>query len=157
MRAATSMASMTTKTFAAACCLSLLSLGLLAQSGARQAQDKGLRNTSFERFVGTWKGLCEDDKEFVVLILKQAGTDIAGTISLGNFGGPEGQCTTVNDPPSEEHAMRVTDAQLKGAVLAFKGKQGTRFEMGVVDAQRARLKFLGTPVEDNPWELKRVK
>lgn len=47
--------------------------------------------------------------------------------------------------------------QLRGTVLAFKGSQRAEFEMTLVGTEGARLKFLGTPVEDKPWELKRAK
>jgi len=53
--------------------------------------------------------------------------------------------------------MKVSDARLRGTVLAFKGSQRVEFEMTLVSAEEARLKFLGTPVEDKPWELKRAK
>ena len=108
-----------------------------------------------QRFAGAWKGFCADGKAFVILNLNQAGSDIGGTISLGNFQGGEGQCSRVVDGPSEAHAMKVTDAQLHGAVLAFKGRGGAEFEMTIAGAEGARLKFLGTPVEESPWELKR--
>jgi hypothetical protein len=42
--------------------------------------------------------------------------------------------------------MKLTDVQLRSAVLAFKGRQGVEFEMTIADADGARLKFLGTPV-----------
>jgi len=119
--------------------------------------ERNSNGASLARFAGTWKGICADGKEFVVLTLKEAGSAIGGTVSLGNFQGPEGQCASVVDPPSDGHAMQVSDAHLQGEVLAFKGARGSQFEMTVVSAEGARLKFLGTPVEQRPWDLKRAK
>ena len=53
--------------------------------------------------------------------------------------------------------MKISDAQLRGTVLAFKGSPPAEFEMTVIGPESAQLKFLGTPVEDKPWELKRAK
>jgi hypothetical protein len=89
--------------------------------------------------------------------LNEVGASVGGSISVGNFKGPEGQCTNVVDSPSEEHAMKVTDAQSRSGVLAFKGARGAQFEMTLDGAEDAQLKFLGTPVEDNPWKLKRAR
>jgi len=114
-------------------------------------------STSLKPFVGTWKGTCADGAEFVVLKLRQSGNEMAGIVSMANMSGPKGQCGTVIDPPTEEHAMKIHDAQLRGEALAFKGAGQTAFEMSVVGDDEARLKFLGTPVESNPWKLKRTK
>jgi hypothetical protein len=146
---------MAAKTFAGSFSLSVLMTGLLAQSPPQPVPERDRNGAALKQFVGTWKGFCADGKEFVVLILKRAGTGLGGTVSIGNFEGPEGQCTKVADGPSEEHAMKVTDVQLQSAVLRFKGTRSAEFEMDIVDTQVARLKFLGTPVENNPWELKK--
>lgn len=146
---------MKVKTLTAMLPLPLLIAGLFAQSPQRPVPEENSA-TSLKRFVGTWKGLCADGKEFVVLTLTQAGNEIGGTISLGNFKGDEGQCARVVDPPTPAHAMKVSDAQLRGADLAFKGRGGTAFEMSIAGTGGARLKFLGSPVEDNPWELKKA-
>jgi hypothetical protein len=145
---------MTTKAIAAT--VSFLMASLLAQFTPQKAPDRSRDDNAFKDFLGTWKGRCADGKEFVVLILSQTGPDLAGTISLGNFEGADGQCTTVVNPPTPEHAMKVTEVKFRGAVLAFKGRQGAEFEM-TVDAPNAKLKFLGTPVENNPWQLRRAQ
>ena len=80
---------------------------------------------------------------------------MTGTISIANIKGDEGQCAVVVDPPSPNHAMKITDAQIKAKVLAFNGNQRAQFEMTLVGANGARLKFLDTPVEYTPWELSR--
>jgi hypothetical protein len=148
---------MTAKTFATWFSLCLPIACLFAQSPQQPVPDRNSGGASLARFAGAWKGVCADGKEFVVLTLKEGGSGIGGTISLGNFQGQEGQCASVVNPPSDEHAMQVTDAHLQGAVLAFKGASGSQFEMTVAGADGARLKFLGTPVENNPWDLKRAK
>jgi hypothetical protein len=67
--------------------------------------------------------------------------------------GGNGQCAKVIDAPSPEHAMKIDAAKVEGNVFSFQGSPKARFEMSLVDAQTARLKFLGTPVEETPWEL----
>lgn len=108
-------------------------------------------------FAGTWKGVCADGKEFVVLTLNWDGAGLGGTIRLANMQGEDGQCATVVDPPSPEHAMKISDVQLRGKVLGFKGSEHAEFEMSLAGEESARLKFLGTPVEDKPWELKKAR
>jgi hypothetical protein len=53
--------------------------------------------------------------------------------------------------------MKIHDAQPRGKALAFKGAGQTAFEMSLAGDDEAALKFLGTPVESNPWTLKRAK
>jgi len=72
-------------------------------------------------------------------------------------GGDDGACATVVDPPSERHALTVTDAKLNGSVLTFRGSKRMEFEMSVEAGDNAALKFIGTASEDNPWKLKRTK
>jgi hypothetical protein len=59
------------------------------------------------------------------------------------------------ESPSEEHEMKISDVRWLGTVLSFKGSQHAEFEMTIVGAEGARLKFLGTQVGDKPWALKR--
>lgn len=137
----------------------LLFLGLtffLLQAGLPVAQEAG-GGDSFKPFIGTWKGICADGAEFIVLKLGPSGNELAGTVSIANMSGPKGQCGAVTDPPTDEHAMKLHDVQLQGKTLAFKGAGQTAFEMNVVGDDDARLKFLGTAVEGNPWKLKRAK
>ena len=114
-------------------------------------------SASLKSFVGTWKGTCADGVEFIVLKLSQSGNEMAGTVSISNMNGPNGKCAAVIDPPTEEHAMKIHDAQPRGKALAFKGAGQTAFEMSLAGDNEAALKFLGTPVESNPWTLKRAK
>jgi hypothetical protein len=120
---------------------------------AQQAQG----NASLKPFVGTWKGICADGAEFIVLELGQSGNELAGTVSIANMNGPNGKCAAVIDPPNEEHAMKIHDAELREKSLAFKGAGQTAFEMSVLGHNEAVLKFLGTPVENHPWKLKRTQ
>jgi bleomycin resistance family protein len=111
-------------------------------------------SAALKSFVGTWKGTCADGAEFLVLKLSQSGNEVAGSVSIANMNGANGRCSAVIDPPTEEHAMKIHDAQLREKALAFKGAGQTAFEMSVVGEDEATLKFLGTPVENNPWKLK---
>ena len=125
---------------------------------ALQSAQQAEGSASLKSFVGTWKGTCADGAEFLVLKVSQSGNDMAGTVSIANMNGANGgSCAAVIDPPTEEHAMKIHDAQLRGKVLAFKGAGQTAFEMSVVADNEATLRFLGTPVENNPWKLKRSK
>jgi hypothetical protein len=141
----------------AAASLQFLVAAFFVSPPLQMAQEKGRDRAPLSSFVGTWKGVCADGKEFVVVTLNQNGADISGTVSLGNMQGEDGQCATVVNPPSPQHAMKISDAQLRGTLLAFKGSQRAEFEMTIVDTESARLKFLRTPVEEKPWELKKAK
>jgi hypothetical protein len=125
--------------------LAALPLTLLAQSSAA---DQPLTD-----FAGTWRGICQDGNPFVILSVKVSGGTLAGDISIANMQGGNGQCATVTDPPSPEHAMKIDGARVQGNVFSFQGSPKARFEMSLVGIQTARLKFLGTPVEDTPWKL----
>ncbi len=108
-------------------------------------------------FAGTWKGTCAEGKDFVIVTLAhtEAG-NWEGAVQLANMrGGEDGQC--VVDPPSERHALKISDARLQGAVLSFRGSSRMEFEMTLPAPAKARLKFLGTASEDSPWELQRTR
>jgi hypothetical protein len=135
--------------------LLLFAVLLLLQPQAQMAQDK-IGQGALQPFVGTWKGVCADGKPFVLLTLSVAGSEATGTISIANMKGEEGQCVAVVDPPSPDHAMKITDAHVRAQTLVFKGSQGAQFDMTLVGSDGARLKFLDTPVEDTPWKLVRV-
>lgn len=137
--------------------LPVLLMFVLVQPTLQRAQEKGRDNAALKQFAGAWKGVCADGKEFVVLSLHLSRSDIVGTISLANMKGQDGQCDAVVNPPSPDHAMKISDAQLKGNALAFRGSQRAAFEMTVVGTESARLKFVDTPVENNPWQLTRAK
>ena len=147
---------MTSKTLASTISL-LLCLTFLFLHAALPAAEETSGGDSFKPFIGTWKGICADGAEFIVLKLGPGGNELAGTVSIANMSGPKGQCGAVIDAPTDEHAMKLHDVQLQGKSLAFKGAGQTAFEMNVVGDDDARLKFLGTPVEGNPWKLKRAK
>lgn len=131
-------------------------IAFLLQSALHFAQ-QAEGGASLKSFVGTWNGTCADGAEFLVLKLSQNGNEMAGTVSIANMNGANGRCAAVIDPPAEEHAMKIHDAHLREKALAFKGAGQTAFEMSVVSDDEATLKFLGTPVENNPWKLKRSK
>jgi hypothetical protein len=137
----------------------LLFLGvtaLLFHPRLQVAQQPG-GSASLKPFVGTWQGICGDGAEYIVLKLSQSGNEMVGTVSIANMSGPNGKCVSVTDPPTDEHAMKIHDVLLREKALMFRGAGQTAFEMSVVGADEAVLKFLGTPVENNPWTLKRLK
>jgi hypothetical protein len=150
---------MISKTLGASADLQFLLATFFAAPLSQMAQERGRDRAPVRvsSFVGTWKGVCADGKEFVILTLNQNGADIGGTVSIANIRGEAGQCATVVNPPSPEHAMKISDAQVQGTVLAFKASQRAEFQMTLVGAESALLKFLGTPLEDKPWELKKAK
>jgi hypothetical protein len=147
---------MTNSKLATKITLFLVMTGFLLHPALQVAQQSD-GSASTTPFVGTWKGTCADGAEFLVLKLSQSGNEVAGTVSIANMNGGEGQCEAVIDPPADEHAMKIHDVQLQAKTLAFKGSGRTAFEMSVVSDEEARLKLLGTPVENHPWKLKRVK
>src|ERR1700735_111239 len=117
------------------------------QAAQNSAPDEGLRS-----FAGTWRGLCQDGNPFVILSLKVNGRDLTGDISMAHMNGDNGQCTTVIDPPSPQHAMKISGVKVEGKTLSFQGSPRARFEVSLAGARTAKLKFLGTPVEDTPWQ-----
>jgi hypothetical protein len=129
---------------------------LLSQERRSAGSDGG---GSWKPFLGTWKGVCADGKDFVIVAFTQGGGgSLEGTVRLANMrGGDDGHCATVVDPPSDKHALIVTDAKLSGSTLAFRGSKRMEFEMSVQTADDALLKFIGTASEDNPWKLRRAR
>lgn len=130
-------------------------IALLTVAGALLAQNGGADGT-LSSFAGTWRGICQDGNPFVILSITVSGKNLIGDISIANMQGGNGQCAKVIDPPSPQHAMKIDDAKVEGKIFSFQGSPKARFEMSVVDAQTARLKFLDTPVEETPWQLVKV-
>lgn len=116
------------------------------------AQNNGSDGSSAS-FAGTWKGICQDGNPFVILSITVSGKDLVGDISIANMHGENGQCETVTDAPSPQHAMKISSAKVEGSIFRFQGSEKARFEMSLLGAQTATLKFLNTPVEDKPWQL----
>jgi hypothetical protein len=118
---------------------------------------------SLDRFAGTWEGKCQDGATFIVIVLHVNGTQIEGTVSIGNMGGDrKGACVSVSDPPVPEHAQKINEASAQQNTLSFKGStrpDGTsaRFELKQTESDKAELKLLDTPVADHPWQLVRVQ
>ena len=130
----------------------VVTVALLTAASTLLAQNGGADGT-LSSFAGTWRGICQDGNPFVILTIKVSGKDLAGDISIANMNGGNGQCAKVIDPPSPEHAMKIDDAKVEGNTFSFQGSPKARFEMSLVDAQSASLKFLGTPAEETPWQL----
>jgi hypothetical protein len=142
--------------------LALLSCSL-AFLGAYMAtvDSKGAQRANQPAFVGTWKGTCQDNKPFVIVILGEERGQIVGTVSIANMrGNLEGGCEEVVDDPTPEHAQAIHDAKIEGSTLSFTwggntANQAKKFQMKLVGSREAELRFFGTPVEDNPWKLVR--
>jgi len=64
-------------------------------------------------FAGTWRGICQDGNPFVILSIKVSGGALAGDITIANMQGGNGQCATVIDPPSPDHAMKIDGARVR--------------------------------------------
>jgi hypothetical protein len=107
-------------------------------------------------FAGTWKGLCNDGKPFVLLTLSPSSNQIEGTISLGNvkFGSSTVSHTnscTVADPADPGHSMPIRNAALDGSKLTFDYARGQQIEIDLTRQGTARLRFLGTPYEESSF------
>jgi hypothetical protein len=120
------------------------------------ADSKEAESNNQAEFVGTWKGICGDQKPFVIVTLREEKGQIVGTVSIGNMhGNVDGGCEEVVDDPTPEHAQQIHDAKVEGSTLSFGWgtKVGRQFEMKLVGSKEADLKFFGTPAENNPWKL----
>ena len=149
--------------------VSVLSLALAlvflqpAAAQVRSTLDTKKGADSLERFVGTWEGKCQDGATFVVIVLHLTGSQLEGTISIGNMGGDhKGACVSVSDPPVPEHAQKINEASAQQNTLSFKGAKrpdgtSSRFELTPTDSDKAELKLFDTPVADHPWQLVRVQ
>jgi len=142
--------------------LTLISCSLaLVGVGMARVDSQGAERNNQATFVGTWKGICEDKKPFVIVILREEKGQIVGTVSIANMhGNVDGGCEEVVDDPTPEHAQQIHDAKVEGSTLSFTwgakvGYQIAKFQMKLVGTKEAELRFFGTPVENNPWKLVR--
>jgi hypothetical protein len=112
--------------------------------------------------AGEWVGMCQDGRPFVTVSLRPAVGGYGGTISLGNVkitsqpGAPLGACT-VNDPPSPEHAMRITQAVVVDGMLTFDSEHGQEYELKSTGGDTAELRFVGTNRDESWFGLRRMK
>jgi hypothetical protein len=150
------------------CAAFLLAFAFLQPLTPLPAQEKPTVTTkegadSLDNFAGTWEGKCRDGATFVVVILKVNGTNLDGTVSIGNMNGDHaGACVSVSAPPVPEHAQKITEAIVKQNILSFNGAKRpnggfARFELKRIDLNNAQLKLLETPVEEHPWPLVNVQ
>ena len=138
-----------------------LSFCLLAFVAVRTAigAPKDAEGNKRSAFVGTWKGICEDKKPFVIVTLREDKGQMTGTVSIGNMhGNVDGGCEEVVDIPTPEHAKEIHDAKVEGSTLSFNwgdktGKDVSKFQFKLVGSKEAELRFFGTPAENNPWKL----
>jgi hypothetical protein len=105
---------------------------------------------SIESFAGTWTGLCQDGKVFVILSLHVVSNKVEGTISIANanFGASSakgaGSCS-VTDPASPDHAMQIVHPTVDGSKLTG-DTRGPQIEIDLTGKDTARLRF---PSADN--------
>lgn len=111
---------------------------------------------------GDWVGMCQDGRPFVRVMLTPAVGGYGGTISLGNVkitsqpGATEGRCM-VNDPPSPEHAMKITKAVVAEKMLTFDSDRGQEYEMKLTGGDTATLRFVVTNRDESWFALRRTK
>jgi hypothetical protein len=63
----------------------------------------------------------------------------------------------VNDPPSAEHAMKITNTVLRDGVLTFDSEHGQEYEMKRTGGDSAELRFVGTNRDESWFGLRRVR
>jgi hypothetical protein len=130
---------------------------LIAASGPLlQAQCNGSNGGAL--FAGTWKGVCQDGKAFILLELRSTANKIEGSMSLGNVsladsGANKGGSCTVTDPASPDHSASIKDAVVDGRKLTFESSRGQQVEVILTSQDAAKLKFPGTPMERTSFEI----
>jgi hypothetical protein len=125
------------------------------------AQTKAPTSVNRSSFAGTWRGLCDDGKPFVLLTLSPTSNQIEGTISLGNvkFGSStvsNSNTCTVADPADAAHATTIKNAALDGSRLTFEYSQGQQIEVDLTHPGTAKLRFLGTPYEETSFVINKT-
>ena len=134
----------------------------LSSAPAPNAQTNA-SNDALMKYAGRWESKCQDGRTFVVVDLRPDGNEINGSVSIGNMhGDDEGACMLVTAPPVPEHALKIGQASLHNGVLDFTASQATsgkplHFEFKQSGQDKADLKLLGTPVEQHPWPLEKVR
>lgn len=116
-----------------------------------------------ERFAGTWEGGCQDGATSIVIVLRAAGSQLKGRVSIGNMQGDHnGAWVSVLAPPAPEHAHKITEAIVKQNIRSSNGSQrpnGTfaQFELSQTESNKAQHQLLDTPVEGHSRQLVRVQ
>ena len=135
-------------------------------AGANQepsATEANKAKGSLAKLAGTWEGKCQDGRTFVVVVLEVNGSQVGGTVSIGNMHGDDaGACLLVTAPPVPEHAQKIGEAVVEHNTVSFRGSQRpdgsfARFELRQIAPDKAELKLLDTPVEEHPWHLVKVQ
>jgi hypothetical protein len=62
----------------------------------------------------------------------------------------------VKDPPSPEHAMKITKAAVTDKLLTFDSEHGQEYEMRLTGSDTAELRFLGTTHDESWFALRRT-
>jgi hypothetical protein len=133
-------------------------LWIAATGPLLQAQSNGSSANGGALFAGTWKGVCQDGKAFILLELRSTANKIEGSMSLGNVsladsGANKGGSCTVTDPASPDHSAPIKDAVVDGQKLTFESSRGQQVEVILTSQDTARLKFPGTPMEQTSFEI----
>ena len=125
------------------------------------AQTNAPNSVNRSSFAGTWRGLCDDGKPFVLPTLSPTSNQIEGTISLGNlkFGSStvsnSNSCTVAN-PADAAHSTTIKNATLDGNKLTFEYFRGQQIEVDLTHQGTAKLRFLGTPYEETSFVINKT-
>ena len=111
-------------------------------------------------FAGTWKGVCQDGKPFVLITLRFVANKVEGTLSLANvkLGDPAangaGACTAT-DPVTADHSIPILRTMIAGNRLVL-DSQGPELEMILTGESTAQLKFPGESTAATYFNIRRV-
>lgn len=138
--------------------LCLGSVGPLVCNLSAQADAAALPNPTV--FAGTWKGVCQDGKPFVLITLRFVANKVEGTISLGDIhlGNPAtngaGTCTATT-PANAEHSMPILSAMVDGKRLVFDSR-GPQLEMILTGETTAQLRFPSESMAASYFEIRKA-
>ncbi len=130
-------------------------MGPLASSLSAQVDAASSPNPAL--FAGTWKGVCQDGKPFVLITLRFVANKVEGTVSLGNIklGEPAangaGTCTSTT-PATAEHSMPILSAMVDGKRLVFDSR-GPQLEMILTGDATAQLRFPSESMAASYFEI----
>lgn len=136
---------------------------LLSFSPQQSVAQNDASKDTIQKYTGRWESKCQDGRTFVVVDLRAEGSQVNGTVSIGNMHGDnEGGCMLVTAPPTPEHALKISEAAMHNGTLDFSASQSTatksiHFEFKQTAQDKANLKLLGTPVEQHPWPMEKVR
>ena len=133
-----------------------LAFKLSAQSDASRAPNA----PTAASFAGTWKGVCQDGKAFVLITLHFVANRVEGTLSLGNvnLGSPgangAGTCTAT-EPATAEHSLPILRTMIAGNRLILDSR-GPELEMILTGESTAQLRFPSESMAASYFEIRRT-